>query len=79
MYEGLWQRIMAADHSVVVVCSAGYAPRLIQAVKKEKTGYNKRRQELDLPQYGRLIVKQSRIDDGRIRIEFSLQYNGDKL
>lgn len=76
MYESVWDKIArnTSEQPVKVRCPIGNQPRLIQAVKKEKTIANTLRKNVDAVSYGRLIVKR----DGEW-IYFSLHYNGDMI
>lgn len=81
-YEELWLKIASGDHAdkgVPIKCHPRAAKRIIQAVRKEKAIANKTRKDLQLPRYGEMNSVIEYTDDGRARILFSLQYNGDLL
>lgn len=78
-YEGLWQQIAKRAEPVAVTCAASYAPRLIQAVRKEKSIANIHRRNFDMPRYGKLEVTREELADRKVRLVFTLKYNGDML
>ena len=76
MYQNLWEMIAknTSDKPVKVRCPVGNQPRLIQAVKKEKSAANVLRKNVDAVSYGELIIQR----DGEY-VYFSLKYNGDMI
>jgi hypothetical protein len=76
MYQNLWEMIAknTSDKPVKVRCPIGNQPRLIQAVKKEKSAANVLRKNVDAVSYGELIIHR----DGEF-VYFSLKYNGDMI
>jgi hypothetical protein len=76
MYQNLWEMIAknTSDKPVKVRCPVGNQPRLIQAVKKEKSAANVLRKSVDAVSYGELIIH----CDGEW-VYFSLKYNGDMI
>ena len=78
-YEGLWKKIAANSDGLSILLHPAYAPRVIQAVKKEKSRANVLRKNLDMPRYGKLEIDQSKQPDGRLKVTFRLKYNGDML
>ena len=76
MYQKLWEMIAknTSDAPVKVRCPVGNQPRLIQAVKKEKSAANMLRKSVDAVSYGELVIKR----DGD-HVFFSLKYNGDMI
>lgn len=80
-YEKLWMLIRESDVPVPVICASSMAQTIIQGVRKEKTAVNVARKRLELPAYGRLISPIEPIPErpGKVRILFSMTYNGDKL
>jgi hypothetical protein len=78
-YEELWRQIAKRSEPVHVTCAAGYAKRLIQAVRKEKSIANVRRKNFDMPRYGELEVTREDLPERKVRLTFQLKYNGDML
>lgn len=80
-YEGLWLQIRDADKPVPIICSKKEAKTIIQGVRKEKCIANVRRKQLELVAYGQLDSPITPVPErpGKVRILFSLSYNGDKL
>ena len=76
MYQNLWEHIAknTSDMPVKVRCPVRNQPRLIQAVKKEKSAANILRKNVDAVSYGELVIR----CDGEY-VMFSLKYNGDMI
>jgi hypothetical protein len=76
MYQGLWELIAknTSDKPVKVRCPIGNQPRLIRAIRKEKSAANVLRKSVDAVSYGELIVT----CDGEW-VYFGLKYNGDMI
>lgn len=78
-YESTWKNISESSKPVRIICASSFAPRLIQALRKEKSRYNKVRERLDLPGYGIMDVDIKKLDIKRVEITFTLRFNGDML
>lgn len=76
-YELLWTRIRDADPDTwihVTVKDASMIQTIINMVQREKSNQQVTRRNLDLPQFGKLVIQRA-----DLRVSFKLKNSGDML
>ena len=78
-YEVIWEQLKQAGSEkwiVINLADAGMMQTIINMVQVEKSRANVARKNLDLPQFGRLVIKRDPLNK---KVSFMLKNSGDAL
>lgn len=78
-YEGIWEKLKVANHDQwveVKVSNPAYIQTVINMVQNEKSRANVNRKRLDLPAYGKLVIRR---EPEKKRVLFLLKNSGAAL